>query len=237
MGFFARIRRLISSSLNETMSKHEDPERMLNQIITDMQSQLVESKKKVAGAIADEKRLQRQMQQQYDLASEWEEKAVTFVEAGRDDSAKEALLRKQEYLSLGNQYKEQYEAHRESVIKLKAALQQLQQRLDESIRQKSILIARVKRAKAHKEIQEHLTSLKDSSAFEAFDQMTSKVEALEAETEALGEIESSALDGGDPLEAEYKALKSSQSEGDKLLADLKKKISGELEAPEGSSGS
>ena len=74
MGFFERFRRLVKSNLNEMISKAEDPERMLNQVITEMNTQLIESKKRVASAIADEKRLERQMKQQLTLAEEWEQK-------------------------------------------------------------------------------------------------------------------------------------------------------------------
>jgi phage shock protein A len=73
--------------------------------------------------------------------------------------------------------------------------------------------------------------MSDKSAFEAFDQLTSKVEQLEAETEAMEEIERAEIEAGDPLEAEFRALEASNNSADKLLEDLKKKISGEIEAP------
>lgn len=230
MGFFDRFRRVVKSNLNEMISKAEDPERMLNQVINDMNAQLIESKKSVAAAIADEKRLERQMRQQFALSEEWEQKAVAFVKAGRDDSAKEALLRKQEYQNLAQQYKEQYEAQHASVLQLKTTLRQLQQKIEEAVRKKSLLIARAKRAKAQQDIQKHISSMSDKSAFEAFDQMASKVERLEAETEAMAEIGKLDQDV-DPLEAEFRALESSDSTADKMLEDLKKKISGEIEAP------
>lgn len=230
MGFFERFRRLVKSNLNDMISKAEDPERMLNQLITEMNTQLIESKKRVASAIADEKRLERQMKQQLTLAEEWEEKAIAFVKAERDDSAKEALVRKQEYLNLAQQYREQYEAQHASVLKLKTSLKLLQQKSEEAVRKKSLLIARAKRAKAQQEIQKHLSSMSDTSAFEAFDQLTSKVEQLEAETEAMEEIDRADIDAEDPLEAEFKALEASNNSADKLLEDLKKKISGEIEA-------
>ncbi len=214
------------------LSKAEDPERMLNQAITEMNTQLIESKKSVASALADEKRLERQMRQHLDLAAEWEEKAIAFVKAGKDDSAKEALLRKQDLLNTAEQFKQQVDSQHAAVEKLKQALKQLQDKMEESIRKKSLLIARAKRAKAQQDIQKHLSSMENTSAFKAFDDMASKVEQLEAETEALEEV--SAMNTGvDPLEEEYRALEAdSDSQGaDKLLEDLKKKIQNEIEAP------
>ncbi len=232
MGIFDRFRRVFKSNVNAMLSKAEDPERMLNQAITEMNTQLIESKKSVASAIADEKRLERQMRQHQELAVEWEEKAVAFVKAGKDDSAKEALLRKRDLLNTAEQFKKQVDSQHEAVDKLKQALKQLQDKMEESIRKKSLLIARAKRAKAQQDIQKHLTSMENTSAFKAFEDMASKVEQLEAETEALEEV--SAMNSGiDPLEEEYRALeaKADNQGADKLLEDLKKKMENEIEAP------
>ena len=232
MGIFDRFRRVFKSNVNAMLNKVEDPERMLTQAITEMNTQLIESKKSVAAAIADEKRLERQMHQNQELAEEWEQKAITFVKAGRDSSAKEALLRKQDYLNAARQFKEQVDAHHEAVEKLKTALKQLQVKIDEAVRKKNLLVARAKRAKAQQDIQKHLNSIDTKSAFAAFDQMASKVEQLEAETEALTEVNSISK-SMDPLEEEFKALEAQTGSGnaDKLLDDLKKKIQGEIEAP------
>jgi phage shock protein A len=72
MGFFGRLATLIKSNLNDLISKSEDPEKMLNQVIVDMNQQLVEAKKQVAVAIADEKRLYKQYANQASVAEEWE---------------------------------------------------------------------------------------------------------------------------------------------------------------------
>ncbi|NMC33926.1 MAG: PspA/IM30 family protein, partial [Veillonellaceae bacterium] len=96
MGIFDRLKTLISSNINDMISKAENPEKMLNQLILDMNQQMVESKKAVAMAIADEKRLEREMLEQKRQAEDWEKKAMLAVKAGRDDLAKEALLRKTE---------------------------------------------------------------------------------------------------------------------------------------------
>ena len=141
---------MMKSNLNDMISKSENPEKMLSQVIVDMNQQLIESKKSVASSIADEKRLERQMRNNQSLAREWEDKARLAVKAGKDELAKEALLRKQEFDNLYNQYKPQWDAQHEAVEKLKTALRQLQQKIEEAQRKKNLLVARSKRAKAQK---------------------------------------------------------------------------------------
>ena len=223
MGIFGRFRRMLKSNLNDMISKSENPEKMLSQVIVDMNQQLIESKKSVASSIADEKRLERQMRNNQSLAREWEEKARLAVKAGKDELAKEALLRKQEFDNLYNQYKPQWDVQHEAVEKLKMALRQLQQKIEEAQRKKNLLIARSKRASAQKKIQETVSGLSDNSAFEVFDRMAAKVERLEAENEAtleLAEIENSELD----LERQFAELESGTASADLLLEDLKQRM-------------
>ena len=220
MGMFRRFRRMLKSNVNDMISKSEDPEKMLSQVIVDMNQQLIESKKSVASSIADEKRLERQMRNNQSLAKEWEEKARLAVKAEKDDLAKEALLRKQEFDNLYNQYKPQWDAQHEAVEKLKQALRQLQQKIEEAQRKKNLLIARSKRAHAQKKIQETVSGISDNSAFEVFDRMTAKVERLEAENEAtleLTELGNSDLD----IEKQFEELESGTASADLLLEDLK----------------
>ncbi|HBK58100.1 MAG TPA: hypothetical protein DDZ37_01815, partial [Spirochaetaceae bacterium] len=134
MGMFERLKTVISSNINSLISKAEDPEKMLNQMIIDMNEQLIESKKAVAMAIADEKKLEREMIENKAKADEWEKKAMLAVRAGRDDLAKEALLRKQEFEGYTTQLSQQWEAQKQSVEKLKEALRQLQTKIEEANR-------------------------------------------------------------------------------------------------------
>lgn len=221
MGIFDRFRRVVKSNINDMISKAENPEKMLNQLIIDMNEQLFESKKSVASAIADEKKLERQMNQQLSQAQEWENKARLALKAGKEDLAKEALLRKQEYDNLTSQYRQQWNAQHESVEKLKSALRQLQQKIEEAQRKKNLLVARSKRVDAQKRIQETIGSMSNTSAFEAFDRMSSKVDQLEAEADAMQEIEDMSSDG--TLEQQFKALESSTNNADLLLEEFKKK--------------
>ncbi|HKL22852.1 MAG TPA: PspA/IM30 family protein, partial [Tichowtungia sp.] len=91
---FDRIRRLIRSNVNDAVRKAENPEKMLNQLILDMNKQLTEAKRNVATAITEEKRLLRQVEEQRNRATEWEDRAKVALRAGKEDLAREALTRK-----------------------------------------------------------------------------------------------------------------------------------------------
>lgn len=231
MGIFDRFRRVVKSNLNDLISKAENPEKMLNQLIVDMNEQLIESKKSVASAIADEKKLERMMNQQLGQSDEWERKARLALKAEKEDLAKEALLRKQEYDNLARQYREQWEAQHGSVEKLKQSLRGLQQKIEEAQRKKNLLIARAKRAEAQKRIQSTIGSMANNSAFDAFDKMAAKVERIEAEVDAMSEIEDM-TSKDDDIESQFKALESSGASADLMLEDLRKKMAteGQLES-------
>lgn len=155
MSIFNRLSTWGKSELNSAIDKIEDPEKMLNQMLIDMQSQLAEAKKQVAVAIADEKRLQKQFEEQRTLAVEWEKKAMLAIKAGNDDLARQALARKAEHDKTAEGFEQQWKAQKASVDQLKNALQQLNGKIEEAKRQKNLLIARAKRAEAQKNHRRH----------------------------------------------------------------------------------
>ena len=101
MGIFDRLASLLRSNINDLISRAEDPEKMLNQILVDMRSQLAKAKQQVATAIADEKRLRDQADAEYRQAGDWEQKAMLAIKENRDDLAKQALMRQGEHVSHG----------------------------------------------------------------------------------------------------------------------------------------
>lgn len=226
MGIFDRFRRVVKSNLNDMISRAENPEKMLNQLIVDMNEQLIESKKSVASAIADEKKLERLVTQQATQGEEWDRKARLALKAGKEDLAREALLRKQEYAGLAKQYQEQWQAQHASVEQLKQSLRGLQQKIEEAQRKKNLLIARAKRAEAQKRIQATIGSMADNSAFAAFDKMATKVEQIEAEVDAMAELEDMSSKSDD-IEKQFAALEGSGANADILLEDLRKQMSKE----------
>ncbi|MDR0376790.1 MAG: PspA/IM30 family protein [Spirochaetaceae bacterium] len=223
MGIFSRLKTLISSNVNDLINKAEKPEKMLNQLLIDMNEQLIESKKAVALAIADEKKLERELQNQENQAQEWERKAMLAVQAGKDDLAREALLRKQEYSNNAAEYRKQWEAQKTSVGKLKEALRELQNKIEEAQRKKNLLIARAKRAEAQQKIQSTISSVSGNrTAFDAFDRMAKKVDQMEAEAEAAKELEDVSADAS--LEKRFAELEKSDASADRMLLELKAKM-------------
>ncbi|MEJ5188423.1 MAG: PspA/IM30 family protein [Breznakiellaceae bacterium] len=223
MGIFSRLKTLIASNVNDMINKAENPEKMLNQLIIDMNEQLIEAKKGVALAIADEKKLEREMLNQQAQAQEWEKKAMLAVRAGQDDLAKEALLRKQEHENNYVEYKKQWEAQRAAVEKLKESLKELQTKIEEAQRKKNLLIARAKRAEAQQKIQKTISNVTgNTSAFEAFDRMAQKVDQLEAEADAAKELED--LSKNASLEKRFAELEKSSASADLMLEELKQKM-------------
>jgi phage shock protein A len=119
MGIFDRIATLFKSNINDLISKAENPEKMLDQILVDMRNQLAQAKQQVASSIADEKRLKDQADAEYKGAQDWEAKAMLAVKEGRDDLAKQALLRHTESLQHANQLEETWHAQQATVEKHK----------------------------------------------------------------------------------------------------------------------
>lgn len=221
MGIFSRLAQLIKSNLNDLISKSEDPEKMLNQVVLDMNNQLVEAKKQVASSIADEKRLAKQCEQELANAQEWERRAMMALRAGNEELAREALARKKEHDTLAVTFKDQWAKQKAAVEKLKLALRMLNDKIEEAKRKKNVLIARKKRAEAQRSIQETMSGLKDQSAFETFERMSQKIDQIEAEAEAGEELAEEYT--GDTLAAQFSKLeKTSQAEDELVL--LKRKM-------------
>jgi len=230
MGFFSRLGTLIKSNLNDLISKAEDPQKMLNQLVVDMQGQLVEAKKQVAVSIADEKRLKKQLDDQQELSSEWERKAMLAVRAGDDGLAREALRRKEEHDKQAGEFTKQWAAQKDAVGALKEQLRGLNDRIEEAKRKKNVLVARQKRAEAQRAIQDTMRGLSDNSAFDAFERMSEKVDQIEAEAEATSELAGEMT--GDSLSQKFKELEAQSGPGGgDALAALKAKMG--LPAAEG----
>jgi phage shock protein A len=222
MGIFSRIGTLFKSNINDVISKAEDPEKMLNQVVLDMQNQLVEAKKQVAVSIADQKRLEKQRDEQSDLAQEWERKAMLAVRASDEGLAREALKRKTEHDGQFAEFGKQAQLQKDAVDKLKDQLRTLNDKIEEAKRKKNILVARQKRAEAQKTIQDTMSGLSDTGAFDTFDRMSQKVDQIEAEASASAELGNEL--SGDSLQQKFKALESGGAGTDFALAELKAKM-------------
>src|SRR6185436_3701804 len=180
MGIIDRLSTLIRSNINDLISRAENPQKVLEQLIVDMRSQLAKAKQQVASAIADEKRLSAQAEQEKKLSEDWEKRAVLAVQEGRDDLAKQAMLRYNEHVQNAVQLHDTWVKHREETDKLKNSLRALNDKIEEAKRKK--------RAEAHKRIQETMGSISDKSAFETFERMAEQIEHEERKLIASAEV-------------------------------------------------
>jgi phage shock protein A len=217
MGIFGRMGDILKANINELIDKAEDPEKMMDQMIREMQDSLREAKIEVAKAIADEKRLEQQMKQNQVQSQSWESKAMLALKKGDERLATEALKQKKSYDQLVTTVQPQWEQQNQLSTKLKDSLRALEAKIDEARRKKEILGARQKRAEAQKKIQEVMTGLSDKSAFATFDRMEKKVMEIEAQADAAVELEVTSLDD------QFKALESGADVQDELAA-LKAKM-------------
>lgn len=212
MGIFDKLSLLIRSNINDLIAKAENPEKMLEQVIIDMREQQTRAKQEVALAIAEERKLKAQVESEARQAQEWERRAVLALRQGRDDLARQALLRQQEYAERARSLHETWQRQAADTEKVKDALRQLQVRIEEAQRKKNLLIAKQKRAQAQKRIHETMAGLSDTSAFETFERMAQKIEHTERLALATAEVSEEL--SGDPLEKQFKALEAGASSDD-----------------------
>jgi phage shock protein A len=205
---------------------------MLNQIILDMRDQLAKAKREVAAAIADERKLKSQLESEVKQARDWQHRAMLAVKEGRDDLAKQALIRQKEHTERAQVLQGTWESQSTETEKLKGSLRQLNDKIEEAKRKRNLLIAKQKRAQAQRRIHETMSGLSDTSAFEAFNRMADKIE--DEERRSLAEAEVTEAIGGDTVEKEFLRLEAGVGGADvedQLLA-LKAEM-GLIAAPQG----
>jgi phage shock protein A len=204
MGVLERITKILEANINAMLSSAEDPEKMIEQFMVDMREQYREARRQVTVAAADEKRLEAKYGKAKAGADAWQRRAVLALQKGREDLAREALLRKQEVAAAASEYLTQLEQQSVLVERLKRGLVALDRKIDEATRKKDLIIARKKRAEAAQTINRAVASIDDRSAFEAFGRVEEKVARLEATAEAEADV--AALEGAKDLEEEFKKL-------------------------------
>lgn len=230
MGIFGRIATLFKSEANAAIDKMEDPEKMLNQTIRDMQEQLATAKAQVAESIAFEKKLKIQYDKAVQNSKDWESRAMQAVNAGRDDLATQALARKAQYDQEASTVRVQWQKQKEGCDQIKAKLKAMNDKIEDAKRKKSLLVAQAKRAEAAKTINNTLSGLNDGGAFDTFDRMAEKVETMEAEAEAAEDLAGADI-GGDSLANEFDKLGTTTVAESDALAALKAKMGKAPAAP------
>ncbi|MCC7105282.1 MAG: PspA/IM30 family protein [Chloroflexi bacterium] len=225
MAILDRVSTLIRANLNDLLDRAEDPEKVIQQLLRDMQNQLIQVKTQVAAAIADEKRLYQRYQESDEKANEWQRKAELAVDKGDDELAKAALGRRKSYAESASGFLTQYNEQHTQVESLKTALRQLEQKIDEAEARKDLLIARSRRAKAETKIRETLSGIGQTSAVSEFERLEDRVSRTEARAKAMAELES------DTLESRFQALET-DDDVDRELRELKARKTPSLNPPE-----
>ncbi|NEQ25294.1 MAG: PspA/IM30 family protein [Microcoleus sp. SIO2G3] len=222
MGLLDRLSRLIRANFTSLVSQAEDPEKILEQTVIDMQDDLIKLRQSVAQAIATQKRTERQQSQAELTAQEWYQRAQLALQKGDENLAREALTRRGSYQETATALKTQLDQQRGIVDQMKQNMRLLEGKLAEAKTKKDMYIARARSAKASQQLNEMLGQVGTSGAIAAFERMEEKVLQLEAQSEAIAELSSNTI------EQQFAQLES--SDVDEELAALKAQLSGSAPA-------
>ena len=200
MGIMDRLSRLIRANVNDMIDRAEDPEKMLDQILRDMQSNIQMARQQVASMIAQEKELEADQQETDKLSREWAEKARRAVAAGKDDLAREALRRKRDNDENGKVYTQQLRTQEQVVEKLKSQLRQLEAKYQATLSQRDSMIARQRRAKATQRVTETISTFSPLDPGADLERMERKIRSQEARAVAMTEM------SDESFEAQFREL-------------------------------
>lgn len=194
---FQRINDVLTANINDLIDRVEDPERMVKQIIREMEAHIAASRDGVLDAMASEKKLQKELEDHRRQSAEWRKKAETALRAEKEDVARSALARMKEHDHIISTLEPSWEAAKHTSERLKSQLRALETKLEEARRRRSTLAARQRAAEAGYQMDQTLTHMRASlNAHNRLDRMEDRVADMEARTEALAELndESSALE-------------------------------------------
>ncbi len=218
MGIMDRLSQLIRANINDLLDSAEDPEKMLDQILRDMQSNIVQARSQVAAMIAQEKELEADAADTQRLADEWGKKAARAVEAGKDDLAKEALRRKRDNEQNAAVYEQQLAVQQQAVEKLKDQVRQLEVKYQGASSQRDALVARQRRATAQRQVAEQAVVFNPTNPSSELDRMERKIRGDEARAAAALEV------GNDSFESQFEQLENDDVDIDNALAQLKQQL-------------
>ena len=225
MGLFDRINRVVRANVNDLVSKAEDPEKVLEQTVIDMQQDLVQLRQAVAKAIATQKRTEQQYNNNQSEANKWQQRAQLALSKGDENLAREALTRKKTFADTAAQLKSQLDGQASQVDTLKRNLIALESKISEAKTKKDMLKARANAAKANQQLQNTIGNIDTSSAMGAFERMEDKVLEMEAVSQAAGEL------AGSGIEQQFAQLEAGSDVEDELAA-MRAQLSGASPAQE-----
>jgi len=226
MGMLDRLSRLLRANVNDMMDRAEDPEKMINQILRDMQTNITSARSQIAAMIAQEKELEADLSEVRELSEEWNAKATRAVTAGKDDLAREALRRKRDNDENAAVYEQQLAVQTSTIDKLKSQLQQLESKYQSTLSQRDALIARQRRASAQSEVARSITSFSPLDPSNELDRIERKIRSSESQVAATIEmhddsleVQLAELDGGSDVEDELASLKASVGKAPEAIGE------------------
>jgi len=238
MNLFDRFSRVAKSNLNNVLQSLEDPEKIMNQAVEDMQTDLVKIRQSYAEVTASQRRFVKQKEQADTMADDWYKRAQLALEKGNDELAKEALTRRQQNIDTAAGVQEQIDQQNAAIDKLYEGMQLLESKIMESKAKKDQMVARARTAQSTQKVNDMLGGMTGKTSMDAFNRMEEKVEALEASAEVSAEMGSMAgniLPGssGSSIENQFKALEAGTAVDDEL-ANMKKLLGGSPDAKQDS---
>ena len=219
MSIFGRMADIMKANINDLLDRSEDPEKMIKQMVLEMEEAVNKATLAVGQAIANEKSLERQYQKNLAQSNEWQQRAIQAVNAGRDDLARQALERKNSMGKNVGDLERMLNESRGTSMTLRTQLDQIKGKLDEARMRQNTLIARAQAAKAKKQIAQSFSGI-GSDAFGKFDKLEAKVEKQEAEADAFAQLAGESTS----LEDQFKQLDAGSGVDDEL-ASLKAQLS------------
>jgi phage shock protein A len=217
MSIFSRVRDLLSANINAMLDNAEDPEKMADEYLRQLNNELYEAKTSVAAAMADAMKLNTKETQYTAEAEQWASKAEAALRAGDEELTKAALSRKVQAGKLAQQYKDQSDQQDQQVEQLQQALIQLETRIAETKAKKELIVAKKHRAQTQEAIQRTVRGLGNVNALDKLDQLEERVDDRLAQADAMAKLESGTL------ESKFRDLEKDQ-EVDAELAELKRKL-------------
>ncbi|MCC5634536.1 PspA/IM30 family protein [Nostoc sp. CHAB 5844] len=212
MGLFDRIKRVVSANINDLVNKAEDPEKMLEQAILEMQEDLVQLRQGVAQAIAAQKRTEKQYNDAQNEINKWQRNAQLALQKGDENLARQALERKKTFTETSTALKTSLDQQSTQVETLKRNLIQLESKISEAKTKKEMLKARITTAKAQEQLEGMVRGMNSSSAMAAFERMEEKVLMQEARAQSAAEL------AGADLETQFAKLEAGSDVDDELAA-------------------
>lgn len=212
MELMKRILRVIRANLNSLVSSAEDPEKILEKAFMEMQENLLQLRSGVAGAIATQKRTERQAVAAQGQAEEWYRRAQLALQQGNEVLAREALTKRQAYKETATALSNQVVQQNDVVVKLKQDMRSLELKITEVRTKKDMFIARARSAEASYRLQEMLSGVSATSSLGAFERMEEKVLQIEAKSDAIAQL------GSDDLQQRFTSLESTNNIDAELAA-------------------